>query len=84
MSTRRRIFEAEHNLFRESVVRFIRNGVAPQVDDRRESMVGRPCAGAALRRAGRPRTVLGKKGARDLLTVYARLPGAGVRLVRAR
>jgi hypothetical protein len=46
--------------------------------------VGRPCAGAALRRAGRPRTVLGKKGARDLLTVYARLPGAGVRLVRAR
>ena len=37
MSTRRRIFEAEHDLFRESVVRFIRNGVALQVDDWRKA-----------------------------------------------
>ncbi|WP_321818544.1 MULTISPECIES: acyl-CoA dehydrogenase family protein [unclassified Paraburkholderia] len=67
MSTRRRIFEAEHELFRESVVRFIQKEVAPQVD--------------AWRAAGCcDRSVFEAAGAQGLLLMWAdeAYGGAGV------
>lgn len=67
MSTRRRIFEAEHELFRESVVRFIQNEVTPQVE--------------AWRAAGCcDRSVFELAGAQGLLLMWAdeAYGGAGV------
>ncbi|WP_026035292.1 acyl-CoA dehydrogenase family protein [Cupriavidus sp. BIS7] len=68
MSTRRRIFEAEHELFRESVARFVTNEVAPHVDE--------------WRRAGRcDRAIFEAAGAQGLLLMWAdeQYGGAGVR-----
>ncbi|WP_322048308.1 acyl-CoA dehydrogenase family protein [Paraburkholderia sp. J67] len=67
MSTRRRIFEAEHELFRESVVRFIQKEVTPQVE--------------AWRAAGCcDRSVFEVAGAQGLLLMWAdeAYGGAGV------
>ncbi|WP_233884623.1 acyl-CoA dehydrogenase family protein [Paraburkholderia flagellata] len=67
MSTRRRIFEADHDLFRDSVVRFTRKEVAPHIDD--------------WRRAGCcNRAVFEAAGAQGLLLMWAdeQYGGAGV------
>jgi len=67
MSTKRRIFEAEHELFRESVARFTRDEVAPNVD--------------AWRNAGCcDRSIFEKAGAQGLLLMWAdeQYGGAGV------
>jgi acyl-CoA dehydrogenase len=58
MTTPRRIFDAEHDQFRESVARFVRNEVAPHVDRWRE-------AGCC------DREIFEKAGAQGLLLMWA-------------
>jgi acyl-CoA dehydrogenase len=67
MSTRRQIFEAEHEQFRDSVARFIRTEVAPQIDRWRD-------AGCC------DRAIFEKAGKQGLLLMWAdeQYGGAGV------